>query len=158
MAIKLSKRGYERLRQEFDRLSKEERPRVVQGVATAALEGDRSENAEYIYGKKRLREIDRRLRYLSHLLKNPQVVDRSMVSSDVVAFGSKVTVVDDAGQKKIWTIVGEGEADFKDRTISCQSLVARALLGKRVGEVAEVELEKGDTSFEVIKIEVGDVG
>lgn len=154
---KLTKKGYQRLRSEFDQLSKQERPRVVQGIATAAAEGDRSENAEYIYGKKRLREIDKRLSYLSRLLKNPSVIDSSQVKPDHVDFGTKVTVVDERDQKKTWTIVGEGEADYKDRTISYKAPVARALLGKRVGDLAEVELEKGVDSYEVIAIEVGDI-
>lgn len=152
-----TKRGYQRLRSEFDTLSLKERPKVVQGVATAAAEGDRSENAEYIYGKKRLREIDKRLQYLSRLLKNPQVVDSSMVNTDTVSFGTKVTVIDDDGAEKTWTIVGVGEADFKERTISAEAPVARALLGKSVGDLVEVELGKGTSSFEIAAIEIGDI-
>ncbi|HXW60767.1 MAG TPA: transcription elongation factor GreB, partial [Myxococcota bacterium] len=86
-SLQLTKKGYKRLRAEYDELSLRERPKVVQGVSNAALEGDRSENAEYIYGKKRLREIDKRLQYLSYLLKNPTVVDSSMVAKDIVSFG-----------------------------------------------------------------------
>lgn len=152
---KLTKKGYERLRAEFDELSLRERPKVVQGVSNAALEGDRSENAEYIYGKKRLREIDKRLQYLSHLLKHPTIVDRSMVGYDLISFGSKVVVMDDENQKKVWTIVGEGEADFKERTISCEAPVARALLGKKVGDVVEVELSKGVVFYKVLETAPG---
>lgn len=154
---RLTKKGYLKLRAEFDELSQKERPKVVQGVSAAALEGDRSENAEYIYGKKRLREIDKRLQYLSRLLKNPEVIDRNMVKTEVVSFGSKVTVVDEEGQEKTWTIVGAGEADHKELTISAQAPVAKALLGKSVGDLAEVDLEKGARSFEIIKIVVGDI-
>lgn len=156
-SLQLTKRGYQRLRSEFDHLSLKERPKIVQGVATAAAEGDRSENAEYIYGKKRLREIDKRLQYLSHLLKDPSVIDGSMVKTDIVSFGTRVTVRDALGQLKSWTIVGEGEADFKERTISSEAPVARALLGKRVGDIAEVELERGTTTFEIIDISIGDI-
>lgn len=153
----LTKKGYTRLRKEYDDLSLRERPKVVVGVTNAAAEGDRSENAEYIYGKKRLREIDRRLQYLSHLLKDPKVIDKSMVNTDVVSFGCKVEVVDEEGQKKSWTIVGEGEADFKERTISLEAPVARALLGKKVGDLVQVDLLKGQVEYQVLNISVGDV-
>lgn len=154
---KLTQRGYQRLRAEFDELSLRERPKVVTGVSNAALEGDRSENAEYIYGKKRLREIDKRLQYLSYLLKNPTVVDKSMVDKNTVSFGAKIVVLDDEDQKKVWTIVGEGEADFKERTISCEAPVARALLGKKVGDEVEVELNKGVALYKILEISVGDI-
>ncbi len=153
----LTKKGYLRLRAEFDQLSLKERPKVVQGVTIAAAEGDRSENAEYIYGKKHLREIDRRLQYLSYLLKNPQIIEKSSVNAEMVSFGCRVTVADEAGNQKIWTIVGEGEADFKERTISCEAPVARALLGKRVGDVVEIDLEKGQAQLEVVAIVAGDI-
>jgi transcription elongation factor GreB len=154
---RLTKKGYLRLRAEFDYLSQKERPKIVQGVAAAAAEGDRSENAEYIYGKKRLREIDKRLQYLARLLKNPSIIEASMVGVDSVGFGNRVTVADDEGHTKIWTIVGEGEADFKTRTISVEAPVARALLGKCIGDIAEVELEKGTSSFEIVSIAIGDI-
>ncbi len=156
-AIRLTKKGYTRLRSEFDNLSQKERPKVVQGVSAAALEGDRSENAEYIYGKKKLREIDRRLQYLSRLLKHPEVIDRKMVKCDTVNFGTKVTVVDNEGNQKIWTIVGESEADYKENTISAMAPVALALLGKKVGDVVEVERKIGTAAYEVVGIAVGDI-
>lgn len=155
--LRFTKKGYQRLRLEFDQLSLKERPKVVQGVSVAAAEGDRSENAEYIYGKKRLREIDKRLQYLSRLLKNPQIIDSSMVNTDAVNFGACVTVTDDEGRKKSWTIVGEGEADFKERTISCEAPVARALLGRHVGDVVEVELGASTSTFEIVDITVGEI-
>lgn len=155
LTIMLTKKGYTKLRAEYDELSLRERPKVVQGVSIAAAEGDRSENAEYIYGKKRLREIDRRLQYLTTLLKNPQIIDRSMVKTDTVSFGCLVEVMDEEGLKKSWTIVGEGEADFKERTISAEAPVARALLGKKVGDLVEVELQKGPSHYEVVSIKVG---
>lgn len=157
MASQLTRKGYTKLRSEFDSLSLKERPKIVTGVATAAAEGDRSENAEYIYGKKRLREIDKRLQYLSRLLKDPVVVDKSMVKPEVVSFGTKVTVRDDDGNTKTWTIVGEGEADFKERTISVEAPVARALLNKRVGDLVEVDLERGTACFLILAIAVGDI-
>jgi transcription elongation factor GreB len=153
----LTKKGYTRLRKEYDDLSLRERPKVVAGVTTAAAEGDRSENAEYIYGKKRLREIDRRLQYLSYLLKDPKIIDSHKVNTDVVSFGSKVEVMDEEGVKKSWTIVGEGEADFKERTISLEAPVARALLGKKVGEIVQVDLQKGQVEYAIVSICVGDI-
>ena len=155
--MKLTKKGYSRLRAEFDELSLKERPKVVQGVSNAALKGDRSENAEYIYGKKRLREIDKRLQYLSYLLKNPTIIDSAKVNTEAVSFGCKVVVKDDEGEQKTWTIVGEGEADFKERTISAEAPVARALLGKKVGELVEVELSQGIVVYKIVKISVGDI-
>lgn len=155
--ILLTKKGYTKLRKEFDDLSLRERPKVVSGVSTAAAEGDRSENAEYIYGKKRLREIDKRLQYLSHLLKDPKVVESASVDTKVVSFGSKVTVIDEEGNKKAWTIVGEGEADFKERTISSEAPVARALLGKKVGELVQIDLLKGQVEYQVVEISAGDI-
>jgi transcription elongation factor GreB len=155
--LMLTKKGYNKLRAEYDELSLRERPKVVQGVSIAAAEGDRSENAEYIYGKKRLREIDRRLQYLTSLLKNPIIIDRSKVNSATVSFGCLVEVLDEQGLKRAWTIVGEGEADLKERSISSEAPVARALLGKKVGDVVEVELQKGASSFEIISIKVGEI-
>lgn len=157
MASLLTKRGYAKFLAEFNELSQKERPRMVNQVAAAAAEGDRSENAEYIYSKKRLREIDRRLQYLSRLLKDPKVIAKSQVKTDEVQFGTKVTVEDEEGTKKTWTIVGDGEADFKERTISYNAPVARALLGKKVGDTAEVLLESGEMALYVIAIAAGDI-
>lgn len=157
MVVKLTKKGYLRLKAEFDQLSREERPLVVKGVATAAAEGDRSENAEYIYGKKRLREIDKRLKYLSGLLKDPTVVSSHMVTVDTVGFGCKVTVCNENDEKKQWTIVGVGEADFKEKTISYQAPVAQAILGKKVGDIVDIELLDKEMSLEILNIEVGHI-
>lgn len=157
MSPKLTKKGFSRLRLEFEELSHKERPKVVQGVANAAAEGDRSENAEYIYGKKRLREIDKRLQYLARFLKDPVVIDKSKVPVDEVGFGSKVVVCDENDQTKVWTIVGEGEADFKEKTISVLAPVAKALLGKKQGDVVEVELARGLSYLTIVSITVGDI-
>lgn len=157
MQKRLTKRGYLRLKKEFDDLSQKERPKVVLGVSNAALEGDRSENAEYIYGKKRLREIDKRLQYLSGLLKDVTVIDSSLIRSEQVNFGCKVTLKNDNGEKKVYTIVGEGEADLKEQTISIKAPMALALLGKVVGDVVEVELSKGTQEIEILKIENGNI-
>lgn len=150
----LTRKGYQKLAAEHDELLLVERPRVVQGIATAAAEGDRSENAEYIYGKKKLRELDKRLRYLGQLLKDIKVVDPERLSGDRVCFGATVVVIDEDGAEKRYTIVGEGEADLALGEISFKSPVARALMGKRVGDVivarrpaGEIELEITDLLF-----------
>lgn len=151
----MTKTGYQRLLAERDELLRVTRPKVVKGVTDAAAEGDRSENAEYIYGKKRLREIDKRLQYLSTLLKDVQVVEPEGLSGVRVCFGSTVVVLDEDGHKKKWTLVGEGESDLKEGTISWKSPVARALLGKQVGDVVEIERPKGMVEFEVVGLIFG---
>jgi transcription elongation factor GreB len=147
---RLTREGHEILLAEHDELSRKERPRVVQGVADAAAEGDRSENAEYIYGKKRLREIDKRLQYLGKLLKNPLVVDPSSLRGDTVQFGATVVIEDEDGNEKTYTIVGEGESDLKGGKISDQAPVARALLGKKVGEFVVIERPAGEIEVEIV--------
>lgn len=151
-AKQLTRRGYEKLLAEHEELSKVERPKVVKGVADAAAEGDRSENAEYIYGKKRLREIDKRLAYLSGLLKDVKVVDPTQLSGDRVIFGATVTIEDEEGRQKTWSIVGEGEADTREGTISYRSPMARALLGKQIGDCVTVERPAGDMDVEILGI------
>jgi transcription elongation factor GreB len=149
--------GYRLLLAEHEQLSKVERPRVVVGVTNAAAEGDRSENAEYIYGKKRLREIDKRLQYLSSLLGEVEIVDPSTLGGDKVCFGSIVVFVEDGSSaKRRWQIVGEGESDTKNGTISWRSPMARALLGKRVGDVVTVERPAGEIEVEVVELWFGE--
>lgn len=151
----LTKEGYVRLRNERDSLLRVERPRVVQGVKEAAAEGDRSENAEYIYGKKKLREIDKRLQYLSGLLDNALVVETYELSGNKICFGSTVIVRDENGKERTFTIVGEGEVD-NEQKISLKSPMAKALIGKRVGEVVEIHRPKDVAEFEVVALLFGD--
>jgi transcription elongation factor GreB len=153
----LTKKGFNKLKAEFDNLSLIERPKVVAGVTAAALEGDRSENAEYIYGKKRLREIDKRLSYLAKFLKYPRIIDSSMVNTQTVNFGCKVLVKTAENEEKVFTLVGEGEADYKEKTISFNAPVAKALLQKKLGDIVEVELVKGIIELEIINISLGDI-
>ena len=153
----LTLQGYRLLLTEHEELAKSERPRVVQGVANAAAEGDRSENAEYIYGKKRLREIDKRLQYLSSLLQDVEIVDPSTLHGDKVCFGATVVIVEDGNKaKKRWQIVGEGESDTAKGTISWRSPMARALLGKRVGDLVTVERPAGEIDVEVAELWFGE--
>jgi transcription elongation factor GreB len=150
--------GFRRLQKEHEELSRVERPRVVQGVANAAAEGDRSENAEYIYGKKRLREIDKRLGYLSSLLADVEIVDPASLSGAKVCFGCTVVIVEGgaATAKKKWQIVGEGESDTAAGTISWKSPMARALLGKIVGDVVTVERPAGEIEVEIVELWFGE--
>lgn len=151
----LTPEGFARIAEEQRRIMKEERPKVVDGVTTAAAEGDRSENAEYIYGKKRLREIDKRLRYLGNLLKDAQLIDPRNIRSHQVEFGATVTLRDEEQREKTWTIVGYGEADVDQGTISWKSPLAQALRNKRVGDVILLERPAGDIEYEVMRIAYG---
>jgi len=147
---KLTREGHEKLLEEHGQLSRVERPRVVQGIATAAAEGDRSENAEYIYGKKRLRELDKRLSYLSTLLKNPQVIEPKALRGDTVIFGATVAIEDEDGGVKEYTIVGEGESDITRGRISVGAPVARALLGKKVSDFTTIDRPAGEMEVTVV--------
>ena len=157
----LTLQGYRGLLAEHEQLHKVERPRVVTGVTNAAAEGDRSENAEYIYGKKRLREIDKRLQYLSSLLQDVEIIDPATLHGDRVCFGATVVILEAAAAnkpatKKKWQIVGEGESDTAKGTISWQSPMARALMGKRVGDLVTVERPAGEIEVEVVELWLGD--
>ena len=131
--------GARRLDSELKELWRRTRPEVVRALGAAAAEGDRSENAEYIYRKKQLGEIDRRIRYLSKRLDEVKVIDRVPGDTDRVRFGAWVTVRDSAGEKR-YRIVGADETSAADGWISVDSPVARALLGKCAGEKVAVKL------------------
>lgn len=145
--------GLERLRAEYSQLLHGERPKVVETVAWAASNGDRSENADYIYGKKRLREIDRRLRWLSDRLEKAEVVDPSTVKSDRVVFGATVTVLDEDEETQTYQIVGEDETDVKAGRISWKSPLAKALMGRRAGEEVTFEKPAGSETLLIEKID-----
>ena len=152
----LTKKGHTRLADEHERLARVERPRVVEGIATAAAEGDRSENAEYIYGKKRLRELDKRLRYLNSLLQGAQIIDPDQIHGErKIAFGASVFVEDENSRELVWHIVGEGEADYKRGEISWLSPVAKALQGKAVGDVLVIQRPAGPLEVTVRNIRYG---
>ena len=145
--------GAKKLRDELDQLWTVERPRVTQEVADAAAQGDRSENAEYIYGKRRLREIDRRVRFLSKRLDEVKVVNEPPTDPSRVFFGAYVRVEDDDGNDKTYRIVGADESDLERGFISLDSPVARALLGKREGDEVTVRVPKGDVVYTVLGVE-----
>ena len=144
--------GEAALRAELHALWKIERPEVTQAVSAAAANGDRSENGDYIYGKKRLREIDSRVRFLRKRLDALQVVAGPLGDTNKVWFGAWVTVEDDAGEISQWQIVGPDEFDLSAGKISCDSPLARGLLGKTVDAEIELETPAGVTRYTVIDI------
>jgi transcription elongation factor GreB len=144
--------GAKKLRTELEQLWTVERPRVTQEVADAAAQGDRSENAEYIYGKRRLREIDRRVRFLSKRLDGITVVTEPPSDPNRVFFGAWVTVEDEDGNESTYRIVGPDESDVDKGWISMDAPVARALLGKRDGDDVLVKRPKGDITYTITDI------
>jgi len=144
--------GAKKLRAELDQLWTIERPRVTQEVADAAAQGDRSENAEYIYGKRRLREIDRRVRFLSKRLDEVTVVSEPPTDPARVFFGAYVTVCDDAGERHTYRIVGGDESDVDKGWISIDSPVARACLGKRCDDVITVRAPRGEIEYTILAV------
>jgi len=149
----ITREGYDRLRAELFQLMDVERPKVVEVVHWAASNGDRSENGDYLYGKKRLREIDRRIRFLTHRLEIAEVVDPSVHhGGDQVFFGATVTYADADGDETTVTILGVDEADSALGQISWISPVARALLKARVGESVRLAVPGGVQELEVVAV------
>jgi transcription elongation factor GreB len=145
--------GFARIRGEYEQLFGIERPRLVDTIAWAAGNGDRSENGDYIYGRKRLREIDRRLSYLAKVMKQAKVVDpAAQQRRDVVRFGATVELVDEQDDRRELTLVGEDEADASAGRISWVAPIARALIGARVGDERVVRLPGGEKSYEIVAI------
>ena len=148
--------GQAALQAELDRLMREERPKVVDVVAWAASNGDRSENADYLYGKKRLREIDRRARYLSKRIKSAVVVDpRQQQGLRQVFFGATVTYARQDGREHTVTLVGVDEADLSARKISWLSPVAQALMKAKVGDEVQLKTPAGWEDIEIVAIRYG---
>ena len=144
--------GARKLRAELHALLTVERPRVTQEVADAAAQGDRSENAEYIYGKRRLREIDRRLRFLSKRLDEVTVVSEAPSDAGRVFFGAHITLEDEDGEQRTYRIVGGDETDADRGWISIDSPVARACLGKRCDDTVTVRAPRGEIEYTIIAV------
>ena len=145
--------GHIRMRAEFDDLWKIERPKLVEVIHWAASNGDRSENGDYIYGKRRLREIDRRIRYLSKRLENAEVVDpTTRDDTDQVFFGATVMVVDDKNQASAYSIVGIDEADLSKNHISWISPMARALLKASEGDTVILITPGGRREMRILEV------
>lgn len=157
MATHITARGAKHLAEELQRLTSQERPQVVQEVADAAAQGDRSENAEYIYGKKRLREIDRRIRYLMKRLDDCVVVDVSRIPErkEQVFFGAIVTVEDEDGARRTYQLVGPDEARPERGLLSYQSPLGMTLMHKRLGDVILFKRPAGEIELEIAEIEYG---
>lgn len=148
----ITPQGLKKLKAELEYLLKEDRPTVVATVAWAASNGDRSENADYIYGKRRLREIDRRIGFLTKRIEKAQVVNPQEQSGLKVLFGATVTLVNEEGVEATYQIVGEDEIETSLGKISWRSPLAKAVLGKHQGDEIEVLLPKGENWFEISRV------
>ena len=145
--------GMAAIRAEYTTLFGSERPKLVETISWAAGNGDRSENGDYIYGRKRLREIDWRISYLSRVMKHARVVDpAAQVERDRVRFGATVELADEDDERRVMTLVGEDEADAGAGRINWTAPIARALIGAKVGDERVVMLPAGEKSYEVISI------
>lgn len=145
--------GYRRLREEYEALYAGERPKLLETISWAAGNGDRSENGDYIYGRKRLREVDRRINFLSKRMACAKVTDPSAQEErGRVYFGATVTLVDEEDCERVVTLVGEDEADAGDGRISWHSPIARAIRGAAVGDVRKVALPSGEREMEIAAI------
>ncbi|UIJ43823.1 transcription elongation factor GreB [Sphingomonas cannabina] len=145
--------GFTALRAEYDALFAEERPKLVDTIAWAAGNGDRSENGDYIYGRKRLREIDRRLGWLSKRMKAAKVIDpAAQQDRSRVWFGATVTIADEDDNERILTLVGDDEADAGAGRVGWNAPLARALRGAAVGDLRRVALPAGEREYEVVAI------
>jgi transcription elongation factor GreB len=151
----LTPQGAKQLADELTRLMSVERPKVVREVAEAAAQGDRSENAEYIYGKKRLREIDRRVRFLTKRLEAAVVVRPEELGGDVIRFGATVCVRDEDGNEKTYALVGPDESDPTNGKLSFQSPLGQALMKRKVGDVVTVKRPAGEIELEIITLTYG---
>ena len=145
--------GFARLRAEYDRLFATERPQLVETISWAAGNGDRSENGDYIYGRKRLREIDRRLGWLSKRMKAAKVVDPARQEDRSRAwFGATVEIADEDDERRTLTLVGDDEADAGAGLVGWNAPLARALRGAAVGDLRRVDLPAGTKEYEVVAV------
>ena len=152
----ISPAGYAALRTEYEQLFATERPALVETISWAAGNGDRSENGDYIYGKRRLREIDRRLGWLSRRMKAAKVVDpTAQEDRSRIWFGATVTIVDDDEHERILTLLGDDETDTAAGRIGWNAPIARALRGAAIGDLRRVALPAGEREYEVVAISYG---
>jgi transcription elongation factor GreB len=144
--------GFARIRAEYDALFGVERPKLVETISWAAGNGDRSENGDYIYGRKRLREVDRRISYLSRVMKAAKVVDPAAQATDQVRFGATVELADEEDARRTVTIVGDDETDAGAGRIGWSAPLTRALVGAREGDERVVRLPAGEKSYEIVSV------
>lgn len=153
MKYPMTKEGYDNLRKEQDRLRKEERPKIIVAIAEAREHGDLSENAEYSAAKERQSFIEGRIGEIEAKLADAQVIETAGLSTETVVFGATVVIKDTtAGGRKTYRLVGQDESDLPNGKISVQSPVGRALIGKRVGDVVEVQTPAKQLAYEIIEI------
>lgn len=158
MPTPITKKGYDALKAELDRLRKVERPRVIEAIAEARSHGDLSENAEYDAAKERQGFIESRIAEIERKLADARVVEITGRTTDTVVFGATVCVIEQESQaRKQFTLVGQDEADMKFNKISVQSPVGRALIGKRVGDFVEVKTPAKVVEYEVVEIKFEDL-
>jgi transcription elongation factor GreA len=150
--VPMTKLGFERLEEELKNLKGVERPAVVKAIAAAREHGDLSENAEYTAARERQSFIEGRIQELEHKISHADVIDISKLTGKDVKFGATVTLIDDDDADVIYQIVGEDEADIKAGLLSITSPLARALIGKNVKDVVEVNTPKGAKSYEISKV------
>jgi transcription elongation factor GreB len=148
----ITPKGHQKLIDELEQLLRVERPEVTQLVQWAASNGDRSENADYIYGKRRLREIDRRIRFLSNRLDAAEVVDPLKSKSEKVQFGATVNTLNERGEARTFTIVGVDEVNTAIGRISWQSPIGKNLIGKSKGDEVIIKIPTGEMVYEIINI------
>lgn len=153
----ITPKGFTRLRDELHLLLNKTRPDLTAVVAWAASNGDRSENADYIYGKRKLREIDRRIRFLTKRLEIAEVIDPALVVADKVQFGATVTFENEEGQKKKISIIGIDEIEPSAGKISWISPLAKALMGNAKGDAVTFHSPKGEEELEILKIEYKEI-
>ncbi len=152
MKVHITPEGARRLRDELNDLWRKKRPEVTQKVSEAAALGDRSENADYIYGKKQLREIDKRIRYLTRRLDHLEIVDRKPADLETIFFGAWMKLEDEDGIVTCYRIVGADEFDLSKGWISLESPMAKSLLGKRKGAEVVVKRPKGDVELLIVDV------
>ncbi len=151
--VPMTPASHRQLTKELERLKKEERPKVIEDIATARAHGDLSENAEYDAAKERQGFIEGRIRELEHKLAHSEIIDPSKVQSDRIEFGATVTLVDLDTEKEItWQLVGDDESDPDNGKLSIMTPVARALIGKREGDEVEVVTPGGEKAYEIDQI------
>lgn len=148
----ISPKGHQKLVDELQELLRVERPEVTRLVQWAASNGDRSENADYLYGKRRLREIDRRIRFLNQRLDKAVIVDPTQIKSEKVQFGATVEIINEEGVSKRFTIVGVDEVDTAKGRISWQSPIGKNLLGKKPGDEVLVKVPAGELTYEIVNV------
>ncbi len=156
MGRPMTKTGFQCIQDEMDHLWRNERPEIVRQVSAAADLGDRSENAAYIYGKRRLREIDSRIRYLRRKIEDVTIVDvATQAIVDDVRFGAIVTVIDEEDKTHRWRLVDKEESRPGEGRISIQSPMGQALIGRSAGDAVQVDLPRGRVEFEIVSVQYG---